>query len=124
MIIQKTNKFIFPIKRFYFGYKWENDSFFHSIFWITEIINTTKIDLNWFYEEKFNTWIIDLNKSIDNIFKNFSATKRNEVNRSEKEWIKYEFIEKIDKNIILNYIDYYNIFAKTKWLQKISLKIF
>lgn len=123
MIIQKTKKIIFPIIRYYFGFNRIKNNIL-NFFYIIEIIQSKKqLNLNWFKEEIFNTWIINLEKSEDIIFKNFSSTVRNEINRAIKENIEYELIKEFNL-YKKEYINFYNRFAKIKWLQKISWSTF
>lgn len=124
MIIQKTKKIIFPITRYYFNFNKIKSNIF-STFSVVEILQSKKqLKLQWFKEEIFNTWIINLNESEEFIFKNFSATVRNEVNRAKKEWIIYEFIDNITDNYKNEYISFYNKFAEIKWLEKINKNYF
>lgn len=116
MIIQKTKKFIFPITRYYFGFDKIKKNIILDFFSVTEIIQSKeKLNLNWFKEEIFNTGIINLKENKDIIFKNFSSTVRNEINRAKREWIMYKIIDNF-KSYKKEYIKFYNKFATLKWL--------
>lgn len=71
--------------------------------------------------EKYNTTlIIDLNKSLDDIFANFSKTHRNCTRKAEKDGV----IVRIDKNIntINIFIELYEKLVKLKEIEAISIK--
>jgi hypothetical protein len=87
-------------------------------------------------EKKFNTWIIDLSNNIDIIFKNFSQTIRNEINKIKRiinwenlYWLKekkynleIELLENNKENLY-KFIKFYNLFAKRKWLPFLKYSI-
>lgn len=124
MIIQKTKKIVFPITRYYFNFNWFKNNIFNP-FSISEIIQSkNSLKLNWFEEEIFHTWIINLKESEDIIFGNFSSTIRNEINRAKKEWILYKFINNFTEDIKNEYICFYNNFANIKRLPKINNNYF
>ena len=115
MITQKTLKYFIPIHRYYFDYKKEKKSLYYKLFWITEVINIQQKNIPWFNKEEFHTGVIDLSNNIEDIFNDFSKTKRNEIRRAEKEGVMYEVVEDFMTEEE-NYRQFYNLFAKDKWL--------
>ena len=126
---------LIPFTEIWFANKKEINQFanknWNLFFYQSEKIeNYKELDLE---EKKFNTWIIDLNQEINNIFKNFSQTIRNEIkkiwkilNQENLYWLKekkynltIKKLEKSKKNLS-NFISFYNNFAKIKKIPKLK----
>jgi hypothetical protein len=82
------------------------------------IQNEEKLNLKGWKESGYDTAITDLTKDKDDIFKSFSSTKRNEINRAEREDITYK-IKDTQKGTISNFLFFYNRFAAIKNLRKL-----
>jgi hypothetical protein len=82
------------------------------------IQNKEKLNLKGWKESDYDTAITDLTKDKDEIFKSFSSTKRNEINRAEREGITHR-IKDIQKETISNFLLFYNRFATLKKLRKL-----
>lgn len=113
-------KFIFPIHQYYFTYKEEKKSLWFTLFGVEEVIQSSE-KIPKFYWTAYDTGITNLNDSMEGIFQTFSPTKRNEIKRAEKEWIKYEQIVFSETSLKV-YVDFYSKFSKQKNLSWISLK--
>lgn len=119
MIKLSYRKFwILPIKEYYFWYKEGKIWFLDNIF-INQV--EPEINLIWFKKSIFNTWIISLLQDEEAIFRRFSDTTRNEINRAQKEWIQYWHTIKPGIHELKEYHKFYNQFLKAKWLRTTSL---
>lgn len=118
MIKLSYKKFWFiPTIEYYYWY--DNKSFwFFDVVTISQLPN--KFNNKSFKESIFNTWITNLWKDFESLFNSFSKTTRNEIRRAEKEWITYHVKNNPSKNDLLEYLDFYNRFLKTKHLPTIT----
>ena len=101
----------------YFGfdnknYKWYSVVEIHDI--------AENLNIKWFKKEVHHTWITNLKDDLDQTFKSFSKTTRNEIRRAEKEWIEYIAIDNPNEEELKKYHTFYNDFLKSKNLPTIE----
>jgi hypothetical protein len=113
MLVFKKKLFLLNIKQIWFS-SYIN---FSDIFKITIY---KQIDFNikkpLFFFEKFHTLNTDLTIELENIFKNFNSTLKNEINKAKKDNFILNFNESSS-----NFLLIYNEFANYKNLPKISI---
>lgn len=111
----------FWIKKYYFSYDFKK----HSALTTVSIVQLKEnIEIPGFKKQLYNTWITDLTNNEEDIYKNFSSTIRNEINRAKKEWIEFFYHKKITKKILKKYIKHYNTFLKSKNMLTLFQRIF
>jgi len=139
-MIKLTTKYynIFPVKEYWFCDN--KKEIINSKPWFFWTINfyQTNLSLDLKNKKIFNTWIIDLNKNLEEIFKNFNSSTKWKINKINRliSWeqvsifnnteYKIDFIvlKNPNKQDIKEFIKFYNKFAKQKWLHWLNINIF
>lgn len=116
-------KYIFPVRQYYFWYIQESESVWFNLFWVKEIIQLWEKLNNALHAIPYETGITDLAIPLDTIIQSFSSTKRNEINRANKEGIQYENVVMTKVSYDL-YRQFYNQFASERKLPLISWDFF
>lgn len=106
------------VKGLSYSQKWfyDNISFIDSLKIVSYLQTNYRRRKLFFIREKFHTIRIDLTKSIDEIYSDFSKETKYEIRRAERDGVNviYNYNEK-------NFLEIYNAFAESKGLNKITI---